>query len=390
MIVNMLYNEKGLLINHAVKGEIILVDNKVDLKELSLVNKTIDKKLNDSLKNQEVLRLKINIDVKAKLNEPLEVIISDSNRTLTEKYAIVEKALKSPITKENIIMQFSKLGNTIYDANISVFIDNNVFISLKYLNDVRRDIIAKFEALKLKKKEILINNKQIEFKNYHTNKKTINVLVRTEEQLKACLKYDVNIYVTDYLLYKKYKKDNVYLRLERVITNYPDYSNENLLITESGSIKYAKNNNVISDYYLNVVNDYSINLLHESGIKKVTLSVEMTEDKIKALSLNKFNLELIVYGKAELMIMKYCPLNKFINNGNKPCNICKKNYYLKDKDKMYPIITSNCLTHILHYKNIDLIDDIYKYKDIDNFRIELFDENEHEIDKLINRIKAQQ
>ena len=389
MIVNMLYNEFGLLINHANKNDIVLVDNKVGLNELSPVLKTIDKKLTDNLRKQEIPKVKINILVKAQLNKPLLVTVSDETNSIMGEYNIVESALKIPVTKENIINQFSKLGNTIYEANIEVLCDNGIFIPLKYLNDVRRDIINKFEELKLKKNNVIINNKKIEFENYHTNKKTINVLVRNEEQLKACLNYDVNIYVTDYLLYKKYKNNNVYLRLERVINNYPDYNNENLLITESGSIKYAKNNNVVSDYYLNIVNDYSINLLHKFGINKVTLSVELDEEKIKKLSLNKFNLELIVYGKAELMIMKYCPLNKIINNGQKPCNVCKNDYFLKDNNKMYPIITKNCLTHILHYKNIDLINDIKNYKDIDNFRIELFNETENEIRTLINKVKKE-
>ncbi len=385
MIVNMLYNEKGLLINHATKNDIVFVDNKVDLKELSLVSKTIDKKLTDLLNNQEIPKVNLDIIVKAYLNKPLEIEVSDQQTSLKLTYNIVEKALKSPISKENIINQFSKTGDTIYKANVSVLMDDNIFIPLKYLNDVRRDIIAKFEEKKLVKKEIVINNKELLFNNYPKSNKRISILVRNENQLKCVLKYDIDIYVTDYLLYKKYKNENVYLRLERVMNNYPDFKDENLLITESGSIKYAKNNNVISDYYLNVVNDYTINLLQEKGIKRVTLSVEMNDDQINELS-DKFNLELIVYGKAELMIMKYCPLNKLINH-DKTCNICKNNYYLKDHDKMYPIITNNCLTHILHYKNIDLIDNINNYQNINTFRIELFNENEKEIENLINRIK---
>lgn len=385
MIVNMLYNEKGLLINHANSGDTIYVDNKVNLKKLSVVSKTIDKKLNDELNNQEIPKININISVKAYLNKPLEVKISDDYINISKTYNIVEKALKTPITKENIIAQFSKTGDTIYKANIEVFMDDNIFIPLKYLNDVRRDIIAKFEEEKLKRKEIVINNQNIIFNDYKKDKKRISILVRTEEQLKCALKYDIDIYVTSPLLYKKYKQDNLYLRLERVMTNYPDYKDENLLIGESGSIKYAKNNNVISDYYLNVVNDYTINLLEEKGIKRVTLSVETSDERINELS-SKFNLEMIVYGKAELMIMKYCPLNKIINDGKKPCDICKNQYYLKDQDKLYPIITNNCYTHILHYKNINLIDSIKNYKNINTFRIELFDEDCNEIEELINRL----
>ena len=383
MIVNMLYNESGLLTKHASKGDIILVDNKVDLKELSTVSKTIDKKLSDKFKNRSIPKVKVNIDVYAYLDKPIEVKMYDDKCAVTKKYSSPEKALNNPITEENITKQFSKTGDTIYEVNVNVKCDQNIFISLKYLNEIRRDIIDTFEKEKLKKKKIVINDKKITFNNYHSNNKRISILVRNEEQLKCALKYDLDIYITDTLLYKKYKQDNTYLRLERVISNYPDYIGENLLITESGSIKYAKNNNVISDYYLNAVNDYTINLLQSLGIKRVTLSVEMDEEKINTLSKEKFNLELIVYGKAELMVMKYCPINKIVNNGKKPCNLCKNQYYLKDNDKMYPIITNNCFTHILHYKNINLINDVKNYKNINNFRIELFDETPDQIDKLI-------
>ena len=387
MIVNMLYNESGLLINHASKGDIVLVDNKVNLKNKSTVSKTIDKKLTIELKNQNPLKVKISMTIKAYLNKPLEVTITDSNYTLTKKYEIVGESLKTPISKENILKQFSKTGNTIYEANVDVLCDDNIFIPLKYLNDVRRDIIIEFESKKLASKKIIINEPKTIFNHYNSGKKTISILVRNEKQLKCCLNYDVDIYVADYLLYKKYKQKNVYLRLDRVITNYPDYQNENLVICETGSIRYAQNNNVISDYYLNIVNDYSINLLQKSGIKRVTLSIELPEEKIKEINSN-FSLELLVYGRAELMIMKYCPLNKIINNGKKPCDICKNHYYLKDHEKLYPIISNNCLTHILHYKNINLIDKISNYSNINCFRIELFDENENEIKNLINNLNS--
>ena len=41
-----------------------------------------------------------------------------------------------------------------------------------------------------------------------------------------------------------------------------------------------------------------------------------------------------------------------VNDGKKPCSICQNQYYLKDNHKLYPIITKNCLTHIMHHKNI--------------------------------------
>lgn len=391
MIVNMLYNDKGLLINKAPKGTICYIDNKTNVLKTGPILKTIDKLLIDELANLKPANVLIDIKVEAFLNKPLTVEVTDSKNIIRKEYNIVDKALKTPITANNIKEQLSKTGSTIFKVNnITIQNDENIFISLKYLNEVRRDILEELLQKRCQKKnDIIIKNNDIGFNNYKTNKKTINVLVRTEEQLLTCLNYDVNIYTSDYKLYSKYKCDRVYYRLNRVMTNFNNYENENLVICETGSIKYAKNNNVISDYYLNAVNDYTINLLHEYGVKKVTLSVEATLEQIKALTLDKFNLELIVYGRAELMVMKHCPLNKLINNGDKPCSVCKNQYYLKDGNKLYPIITQNCYTHILHYRNINLIDILDNYKEIDNYRIELFDETKEQIENLINRIKKE-
>ena len=391
MIVNMLYNEKGLLINKAEKNSICYVDNKTNVTEIGPILKTIDKLLIDELANIKPSNIPIKFKVKAYLNKPLIVEVTDYKNVITKEYNVVEKALKTPITKENIKEQLSKTGSTVFEVDsIEIENDENIFISLKYLNEVRRDILNQLEEkIKEKKNDIIVNKNDTNFKSYKTNIKTINVLVRTEEQLLACLKYNVNIYTTDYNLYLKYKNNNVYYRLDRVISKHKEYNDENLIICETGSIKYAKANNVISDYYLNVINDYTINLLHELGVKKITLSVEMTLEQINNLNLDKFNLELIVYGRAELMVMKHCLLNKLLNDGQKPCNICKKQYYLKDNHKLYPIITKNCITHILHYRNIDLIDILSKYSKIDNYRIELFDENKEQVENLINRLKKE-
>ena len=89
---------------------------------------------------------------------------------------------------------------------------------------------------------------------------------------------------------------------------------------------------------------------------------------------NNYNVELIIYGRLELMIMKYCPIKESLNY----CNKCNKNndkFYLEDRfNNRYPIINNNCITSIMHYKNIDKINKINKYKhmNIKNYRIELF------------------
>ena len=111
---------------------------------------------------------------------------------------------------------------------------------------------------------------------------------------------------------------------------------------------------------------------------------------------NNLNVELVVYGRLELMLMKYCPLNYLVNK-DKVCHVCTNNkkYYLVSENgntkKKYPIVTDpiNHTTHILNHEVISKIDRIPYYKSIgiNNYRIELFDETLEEIDELMALVK---
>ena len=153
-----------------------------------------------------------------------------------------------------------------------------------------------------------------------------------------------------------------------------------------GSVyRYHKNNQLIGDYYLNVTNHHSITLLDDYKVERVTLSVELDDYKIRDIMKYQDNVEMIVYGRLELMVMKYCPLKKCLNY----CNSCKSgkdNFYLEDKfNNRYPMIRKNCLTHIMHHKVIDKIDNISSYKEmgVKYYRLELFDENSEKINEII-------
>ena len=103
-----------------------------------------------------------------------------------------------------------------------------------------------------------------------------------------------------------------------------------------------------------------------------------------------YPVELIIYGCLELMLMKYCPLKQCLNY----CSNCKTStdkFYLENNDKeRYPIIRNNCITHIMHSKNINKLDNISTYINlgIKHYRIELFDETSNEVSKIINEIKS--
>ena len=258
---------------------------------------------------------------------------------------------------------------------------------MKDLNNIRRLLTDKLIIERTKvKRNIVINNIKLDYKENKDYNYEISILARTKDQVKASIDMDVDRIYVDEDLYNIYKDNNkVYLRLPRVVNEY-NYNSKNILATELGAINKYKNSdiNLISDYYLNVVNNHSIKFLLDHNVKRATLSPEINYNHLEEYIKDK--VELLVYGKVELMLTKSCPI--------KEVNICPCNkkdiYYLEDINKnKYRILHSNCLTHIMYYKNIDYLDkiDYYKSIGIKSFRLELLDEDYNETIKLINNIK---
>ena len=396
MMVNMLYNENMMLTNSVFKGKIAIVDNKVNKVHIGdTVLKTIDKKLIDSLRKYDEKKIGIDISVLVS-NNTIAISIIDIDGNMVDTINEVEDAKNTPTSIDNIKTSLSKLGDTIYKVNnININYNQDIFIPISRLNDIRRNMLSALDEKRINKfnKRLMIDTHNEIIKIKEVEKKyNINVLVRNKEQLITCMLNDVdNIYTTDKELYNKYKEvANIYYRTPRIINKFVDIKNGNILASELGSInKYSLNNNVNTDYTLNVCNTKSIELLNKFKVNLITLSVELTYEQIKDIMKKVYNVEVYIYGKVELMITKYCPLKLNMNH----CNICKNDnnkYYLKDnKDRMYRILHNNCITSIMHYKNIDRILDIERYKNLHiyNYRVDLLDENEEEVTKLISDIR---
>lgn len=405
LIVNFLYNEKGLLTNKVPKNSICYVDNKIGLKNKGKVLKTMDSVLINTLEKIEEKKIPLSCKVTAKVGEPLEITIKDGKNEQTKYGKVIEKSLRQETTSSVIKEKMTSLGNTPFIiTNIQIEKDENIFIPMSELKNLRREIMQSLQETRENSIQNPFLEKEIEKKKYtKENPKQafcLNALVRNEEQLKVCLEENIDtIYVTEESLYQKFKENkNIFLRLSRVKQDFKEYNDENLLVGETGALyKYRKKNNVITDYYLNVANSACYKTLIETGAKRVTLPIENKINRVEEMLKNietKENIELIIYGRPEVMIMKHCLLNRFVNKEN-PCKIClsKDNYYLKDRNnKLYPIKPErkeNHLTHLFHYKEIDLINDLKTYQNmgIQNYRIELFDETEEEIRSIIRKIK---
>jgi len=371
MIINKLYKENGLLTNKVLKGNIAIIDNKIDLKEKDIVNKTLDNNLINEIKNYPLKKIDISFYVYAKENENLKIAISDGVNIIEENFSVLEKADSKPTSKIEIEEKLQKLGNTPFKLSKINFEVGNVFIPMKILNNAKRILCEKLIQVRTNYEKSAKYQYNKSFSNVNINKK-INVLVRNEKQLLSVLNKVNNIYVTDLKLYQKYKNDNIYFKVPRINYEKLELNNENLLISDLGALHRFKNNNIITDYTLNASNSESVKCLTDFGGKLVTLSPETPVGLVNEISKYTPNIEVVIYGKMELMILK-------------EFNYKDNDLFLKDRlGNLFPIL-NGYYTSILHFKNIDLTNHNFNA----NIRIELFDEDEQQITKILNKVKSQ-
>ena len=159
MMANFIYDKKDNLVSSGDSGSVIYLDNKIDLTNKDLVYKTVDSKLLEELDNYNLK--KISIDINASVsNDKFTLEISDGINKIIKSDTIVEKALNSGTSKERIIEQLSKLGNTPFKLdNINVSLDSDVFIPISKLNELRRSVIDELiEVRENAKKEVIVND----------------------------------------------------------------------------------------------------------------------------------------------------------------------------------------------------------------------------------------
>ena len=91
------------------------------------------------------------------LGEPAMLKITlagDVSKTATGYGEIVEAAQKAPVTRENVIKQLKKLGDTFFAADKSynggdpvIQMDDGIFMPLKSINELRRKVISELEEV---------------------------------------------------------------------------------------------------------------------------------------------------------------------------------------------------------------------------------------------------
>ena len=323
IILNNFYIDRKL-VKEAYSGDLIsfkyigraLVGDKI-------VKTTDYKQINEIEKNIKNKKRKVNIsfDVIAKKNNPLILKVFDGkNSVLASSFNILEESINKALTKELIETKLNRLGDTVYNLeSINIDLEDNLFIDIKSINDLRRDVIEKLNQKRLY---------QIEFKEQNYN-------------------IDVPDFINERVIYK----ENECLKTQRIVREYKTI-NKDIIVSELGS--FLKYDNIITDSNFNVTNSYTVAFLHSIGAKRVTLSYELNFKQIKNIfdkykeRYNKHpNLEVIVNSKPIAMVTRYNLLKKYD---------LEKGYLVDEFKNRYELISEDTCMKVINYEKQEDLD----------------------------------
>lgn len=308
LIVNYLYDMKDRLISKGSPKQKIILDNKVGLTTLDTVSLTTNHKL---VTKFSTITKKVDIAIKviAKINEPLEISFIKDNIIVSEKGNIVERAKSAIVTKERIISQVKRLGNTPFNCHeIDVLLDDDIFIPMGEINVLRRTLTERLIGrLMMNFKEPVIKDINLDYINSN------DIDINNYKSIDEC-QFDI-----------KERKGIIHEIID------------------------GREKDFIAASSCNITNSYTAYFLSYYGYKGAFLSTELTDYELNYLVSNikkKTSIKLFVENNIN---------NKVMTIKGNILNIDKSNdYYLVDpKNRKFKVIYDGRLTNIYSPYKLD-------------------------------------
>lgn len=402
-----------------IAGEEIFIPTNLKIKSNSKIRRTSSIKLIESLKNleEETKLYPLTVHCKFKKDEKAYVTFSYNKHSVEiESQDTIESAEKKGITKEKIETQLNKLKDTVFFIDkIELEIDDNIFLSLSQINEMRRKAI---ELLEVRILEDITKNKEVKrikikeiSRNKREDKNILSIELRSKDQIKKIdfrkidrLYLPYGDEIDEMLSYTKDCNIETWIYFNKIIESDDlDVAFEKLNLYKEHIHGFRADNlgtlmkimdlgfeNISCGIGLNIFNSKSIKLMKDLGLNSLFLSPELKSTQIKNLEYKDYiEQEMIVYGKLPVMTMKHCPMSLVKGCGNdrncKSCNFAK-NHSLKDsRNTVFQMNRIDDFTEIYNAHPIFLLEKINNLKDlgINSFNILLTTEVE-EIEEIIN------
>lgn len=349
--------------------------------------------IQEKYKNQP-MQHNISGNLKAFKGKSLELSVTMGDITVSVQGATVEKAQNQPLSRERIEKQLNKTGGTSFKfQQLEIQMEDDIFIPMQALNEVRRNVLQQLEEAMLIKHlpepkqwaepEKPAGKNQKKAVTYSQKERAMEVSVETMEQLKQVAKHKAvtAVYVdasmislressdtkaadnrwleqmSEAVSYVKEQKKSVYLYLPAVFrqTTYKRYDTfkeqlfsmpwDGMVVRSLDELGWLKENGydkeIISDFNMYTFNHRAVDFLKKNGVTKVTSPLELTQYELRDMEENGV---LMVYGHIPFMATAQCVHKTFLGCDKKTTQLTlkdryKKNFYVKNYcDYCYNII----------------------------------------------------
>ena len=349
-------------------------------------NKRLNDEISKKIKSTDK-KLEINFDFTAKLDEKLilKIYLEDEkgNRILNLEEiseTLTQKAQKRAISEEDIKEKLSEIGDSEFTVkNIKIDIDENIFIPLSELKNLKRNAVEKFREKILSyfrrdlDRELKENNQEyfkLEIEKDKPKDLEIRVIVSNEEQKNFLenIKDEYNIKEVYYRTYDIAKQSML-----------SQHNLDNKLASNLYELLENKNSDVMLNWNMNIVNSYTISVLEKiEKLESFIVSPEINFSKIRELGKTRLKKALLIYSKLKGMTIDIDiadSKNEIITN--------------KENDK-FNIIKNEYGTEIFLDKPLNIInimEDIKKLN-VDIVVLEFTTETIEDIKKVLKQLKT--
>lgn len=349
-------------------------------------NKRLNDEISKKIKSTDK-KLEINFDFTAKLNEKLilKTYLEDENgnRILNLEEiseTLTQKAQKRAISEEDIKEKLTEIGDSEFTVkNIKIDIDENIFIPLSELKNLKRNAVEKFREKILSyfrrdlDCELKENNQEyfkLEIEKDKPKDLEIRVIVSNEEQ-KNFLENIKNEYNIKEIYYRTYD-----IAKQSMLGQH---NLDNKLASNLYELLENKNSDVILNWNMNIVNSYTISVLEKiEKLESFIVSPEINFSKIRELGKTRLKKALLIYSKLKGMTIDI----DIADNKNEVITN-------KENDK-FNIIKNEYGTEIFLDKPLNIInimEDIKKLN-VDIVVLEFTTETIEDIKKVLKQLKT--
>jgi putative protease len=428
MIVRQMY-EGGRRIDQAGAGMVVEIPSGVPAHVGSAVYRTLDRQLMDALRRTftspaPLRKVPVTITAKAAVGFPFELQIEDrdSNRVCVHSEYVIERAVRDPTTKGQIVRQLTKLGKTVFEvSDIGIEIKGDVFIPVSQLNLVRNDAVSRLESARMGRGRcghaIPIPalspapvaspaNTAEPPAPMHKAGGQVNTLLavstntlagvksaisggadaiylggeRYREEvrsggglpdLEAAVKYTHREGRKIYINTPRIVKDSGMGSVAEMLSRAKTLGFDGALASNHGVFRLARKIGleVIADMPLNIFNRRSLGFWVEHGAKMAVLSPELTLSEIQGITPHGA-VECIVHGRLTLMVSEHCVVGGILGGtgevgdgreGGKCTAPCEAGCFelVDEKGYVFPIrMDMDCRTHLLNSKELCMIDHV--------------------------------